>query len=213
MNEDEQIAVVVDDEKDNQELEANKPAEEAAKAEAEAKAKAEAEEKDVYAQKLADLKAEKEKQEEINRQKSGALKEEREKNKEWEARFTELENKLANSKAGLTEAELDELLTKREQHNQELNSVLSKTTSESEKALIKEIIKTKGVSPREAFILANAHLVEDSRSRELEANEDKKHMANFLGRQASGSIADVNSALYKEASDGLTENEKKHLKI
>lgn len=204
----------INGENQNQEAEAAKLAAEAtAKAEAEAKAKAEAEAKSPYEAKLKELEAENEKKAEILRQKNGALKEEREANKKWEERFTALEEKLSKENPTLDKDQIEKIILEREAKKQELDEVLPLATSDDEKKLILKLMETKNLSAKDAFILANAHIVEEKRKAELSEAGDKRVMADFLGRQASGGGSKVISQIAQVAGEGLTEAEKKHLKI
>ena len=154
------------------------------------------------------LKAEKEKAEEIARQKSGAINEERQKRKELEEKL-EKGNKEGDSSKYLTAEQLNQLLDEREAKRERVNKVNELTSNPKERELILKIMETKNVSPEDAYILANAHIVKEAKQEEI---DEESFVASFSGGNVSSSRGNYKSSFERMAEDGLTDAEKKKLK-
>lgn len=158
-------------------------------------------EDDPYEAELKRLEADKKKAEDIARQKSGALNEERKKAKALEERLAKLESKTADE-SSIIERVKAELKQERE--------IEQLTSNPKEQELIKYYIKNNNLNPKDAWFLAN-------KSSLLSANEAKVDseelvLARLSGASTSGA-ENNNSQMFNLAAQGLSEKERKNLKI
>lgn len=158
---------------------------------------------------LEQAKAEKEKAEMIAQQKTGAINEERKKRKELEEKLNS--KKEDTEKKYLTAEELDAMLEAREAKRAQLSKVNELTDNEKERQLILKIMEVKGVSADDAYVLANAHLIKEAKQKD--EFDEEAFVANFSAGGSFTASNKVVSPLVKAASEGLTEEEKKHLKF
>lgn len=158
---------------------------------------------DPYEKELRRLDDERKKAETIATQKSGALKEEREKRKKLEERLEKLERQGSDAKS-IVEQVRAEL-----RQDKEIEALSS---NPKEQQLIREYVKTKNLTPDEAYILANRHVVIEQKRREAETDQEELALARLSGRSISGQSKTA-SALERMAAEGLTEAERKHLSI
>jgi hypothetical protein len=154
------------------------------------------------------LKAEKEKAEEIARQKSGAITEERQKRKELEDKLEKGEKEGDSSKY-LTAEQLDRMLDEREAKRERLSKVNELTQNPKERELVLKIMELKNVSPEDAYILANAHIIKEAKQEDI---DEESFVASFSGGNVSSQNGYV-SPVQKMATEGLTDAEKKKLKL
>lgn len=162
---------------------------------------------------LEQTKAEKEKFETMSKQKAAAISEERTKRKALEDKLKEKPSEEdKGDKKYLTTDELDALLEAREAKREQLRMVNELTDNEKERQVILKIMEVKGVSAEDAYVLANAHLVQKAKQ-EVDFDEDS-FLADFSasGSSFSSSRGQAINPVKKMAMEGLTEAEKKFIK-
>jgi len=165
-------------------------------------------EEDPYEAELKRLENEKKLAEDKSRQKSGALAEERKKR-------LDAEKRLADAEKGNQSIADEKIKSLKEELKAEIRQdaqIESLTTNPKEQELIRYYIANNNLSVHDAWVLANKKNLTSAYQRSEELDEEERALARLSGASASNTV-DKKSPLYKAASDGLTEKERKHLSV